>query len=217
MLFNLRQLMQLESERVEAEDAAVRARAAAAEREHEAVERARVEEARRESQEALRLEREREAALLRAQLSAAADERLRCEGLALERARTVSEIEGRTRRARAAIAAAGLAFTLIGGAGAHAWLSAPRVVRSESHAPAVARPTLRADEVSELVSLREQLARLLANQPPQPQTAVAAPVRTPKRRIESKHARGSRAQPNPVDHDPLGPIDTNNGDPLVGM
>lgn len=94
----------------------------------------------------------------------------------------------------------------------------PSARASEMGAPAVARPTLRADEMNELVSLRAQLWRLLANQPPQPQTAIAPAVRTPKRHSESMHPRvQARTRSKPLDHDPLGPIDPIDGDPLGGL
>lgn len=218
MLFNLRQLMQLESERVEAEEAAVRERAASLQREQQAAERARAQEEGRQVREALRLEREREQLLLREQLRAAADERIRRESLEVERAREVSAIDARMRRSRAMIAAAGVAFTLIGGAAVHAWLSAPRIVQSEARRPAPAQPVVRAEQDSELARLREQLATLLASKQAQPQPTAAPPAPAPRRPSLLKHSHASSRPPRlDPENDPLGPIDTVDRDPLKGL
>jgi hypothetical protein len=211
VVFNLRQLMQLEHERVSADEARARAVRAAQER-------ARAERERNAREEAERAATERQAMLLRVQLQAEAVARAERERVALEHAQQLQRMQHEARRAlvtRVLVAACG---TLIAASLVHATLteSRPRVVAAvvREDAQAAARA---AEELSEL---RRRLAdQVAASVPGRGVSEAVAPPQVAKtltpavHRVLPKH-RPIRAAPQPRRG---GPIDSASDDPLFGI
>jgi hypothetical protein len=227
VLFNLRQLMELEEARVQSEaeaareaESAARERVLAArareERAAAELERARAEELRRVELEAARLEQEREAALLRVRLEAEARARAELEQLALERER-IALVRAQVSRKRGAptvllIAFAAAAISVVG-----VYAS---IVRSPPTAAggvdrSLVAASLFVDQARELEVLRAQVASLSAPKQVEvqrPATSTSAATAAPKPRV-LKHIRSAahtspKPDQNTID---LGPDD---GDPI---
>ena len=167
VLFNLRDLMRMETERIAADEAAARAAVAhtaqaRAERERaarEAIERkasaARAREQDAREAEAARL-RQHEAALLRIRIEASARERAESERLALEHERALRQLERDARRGHFT-RALGVMMVLVTIAGIAGYMlivrPSLRAAEAQARAAASARPR-------EMEALREALARL---------------------------------------------------------
>jgi hypothetical protein len=183
VMFNLRQLMELETERLSKEAEAVRSAQRAAEQQRTAAlraaeearlaeERAAAERAREAEFEAQRIDREREASLLRARLQAESNARLELERLALERDRIALEharaIQRQPARGsalrRAALAVSLVSAAFVGGA-LHAVLVAPQPSAAEARE----------------VDTRSATATLQPQQPvtPDPRDLAPADLQTP--------------------------------------
>lgn len=194
VVFNLREIMQLEHERVVAEQSAARAAEEQVARarlvsERRAAERTRAAE-RERMQDAERAERERAAALLRAQLDADAAERSERHRRELDHARDLERLrlERRGRR-HAAFALGACAVILAGGVAAFFAVLQPRL--QVARAREAEASMLAANRARELASLRERLAALDA-QPP----AVVPTSRTPEAtRTSTSTPIGTAAKP----------------------
>jgi hypothetical protein len=231
VLFNLRQLMELEEARVQSEAEAAReaelaarervvAARARAERAAAEVERARAEELRRVELEAARIEQEREAALLRVRLEAEARTRAELEQLALERERIALErAQVSHKRGTPAVLFIALAAAVIGAAGVYASIvRVPPTAAAGGIDQSLVSASLFVDQARELEALRAKVASLTAPKPVEvqpPTTSTSAATVAPKPRV-SRHFRGTaHASPKPDDNMiDLGPDD---GDPIGNL
>lgn len=228
VLFNLRQLMQLEHERVESELEAAREAAAEVERVREAAEQARMEEQRRAEREAARvvreceaererMEREREEALLRVRLEAEAGERRASEELALLHARDMQHVQLAARRKRGWMLGATLVAAAIAASGVHALLRA-RPAEVVTVAPRVQAAGLLADQARELARLRELVAHLSQARAEPAAAVVAVPAAEHTRKLPS--ARPKPRVPRGTTHredNSLDDLDDASNDPILDM
>jgi hypothetical protein len=226
VVFNLREIMQLEHERVAAERAAARAAEehvarGRAEAERRAAERERAVE-RERLQDAERAERERAAAVLRAQLEAQAAERAEHHRIELDHARDLERLRLERRGRRGTVLALGMFAALVtGGAVAYLAVLQPRLQLArarESEATMLA-----ASRARELAGLRERLTALVA-QPAMPATrprATDAPQAGAAEPTATKPRTVARAPRRPVHPSntsvTLEPLDGENDDPLWGL
>jgi colicin import membrane protein len=229
VLFNLRQLMELEEARVQSEAEATReAELAARERvvavrareERAAAElvRARAEELRRVELEAARIEQEREAALLRVRLEAEARGRAELERLALERERLALERAHVSRqRATPAVLLIALAAAAIGAGSIYASV-APQPKAATGHVDkSVVSASLFTEQARELEVLRAKVARLTAQtlvEVQRPNTSTSAATATPKPRLRKVVLTAGRVSPKADDEIDLGSDDR---DPIWGL
>jgi hypothetical protein len=233
VLFNLRQLMELEADRVHSEAEAVRTAELAADRarreaqvaaeaQRRAAEVARVESERSAALEAEQLAREREAALLRVRLEAEAHERAAQEQLAIERERIALEharVLRRSGRGRIVIAVMGLAMAGIGAAAAQSiFPQQPTAAGVVAAGPVSANPF--DERASELAALREQIAKLTSRAtqttPPAIAPAVAAPAR-PKPRTPPHPTHTTEGERRPSHPGDELRFDGDDKDPLGGL
>lgn len=158
VLFNLRQLMKLEEERVAGEADALRLAREAADAEAQAVVEAAECRAQSEREALQRATVEREAALLRVQLEAAAAERAREQRLNEAHARELASLQADAARRRAgALRRVGVVFAVAAAlAGAGQWVALERTDRARGAAQAAL--TLTAAQARELADLRARLS-----------------------------------------------------------
>jgi hypothetical protein len=227
VVFNLREIMQLEHERVAAERAAARAaeeRVARGrvEAERRAAERERAVE-RERLQDAERAERERAAAVLRTQLEAQAAERAERRRIELDHARELERLRLERRGRRGTVLAFGMVAALLaGGAAAYLAVLQPRLQRARARETAATM--LAANRARELAGLRERLTELDA-QPAMPATRSRATDVTqpnavgptaPKPRLAGRSLARRPVHP-PGTFVTLEPLDGENDDPLWGL
>jgi colicin import membrane protein len=230
VLFNLRQLMELEEARVQSEAEAARAaelasreREAAArartEREAAQAERARIEELRRVELDARRIEQEREAALLRVRLEAEARERAEFSRLALERDQLalqqarVSQRAGRPGAVTIALMA--VAAAVIGAAAIYAANARTQLLATADRDRPPVSVSLFAHQARELAALRNQIAAMTAPRPAEVQPApaskppsTATPKPRPAKHLASTSLKPSKHQQGSID------IDLDSDDPI---
>jgi colicin import membrane protein len=216
VVFNLRQLMQLEHERVLSDEASacaarVAAQRARAQRQHDA------------EQHAERIATERQAALLRVRLQAEASTRAESERIALEHVRQLQRMQHEAARSRLTRALLGAAAILIGASIAHATLAdtqrqpAPAAVSREAQTEAVAarpRSEPRQNFTAEAASSVPTLA--VSQAVPQPQPTAASSVHH-----RARAAHESKRQPRPARTEASASgaagLDEMNNDPLFGL
>jgi hypothetical protein len=228
VIFNLRQLMELEQER----EAAERVAHAQAERERSVRERAEAErvqqlmaaEAEREREqaaaEAERIRIAREAALLRVQLDAEAAERARRDPRAELHARELAELIATSRRRQIRVVMC--AFAALSLCGALVLGEVQRVQQRASDADSRQRAALALASAREreLAELHTQIERIAApstagTQVMQSAPKPASPTREPRLQNHPHHV-----DTKPPAHDPtslLPELDLNSDDPLEGL
>jgi hypothetical protein len=227
VVFNLREIMQLEHERVAAERAAARAAEeqvarGRAEAERRAAERERAVE-RERLQDAERAERERAAAVLRTQLEAEAAERAERHRIELGHARDLERLRLERRGRRGTALALGI-FAALLACGAAAYLSVLQPRLQLARAREAEASMLAANRARELAGLRERLAELVtqASMPATPPRATDAPQAnaagpTAPRIRPAGHSTARRPVHPPSTFVTLEPIDGENDDPLWGL